>query len=164
MKKKIFGRQFKRDKNERKALFKELMNELVLHESITTTHEKAQAIRGQIEKLVTKIKVKGEAGRQFVQPYLSEKAVEKLVKEIAPRFSNRPGGYIRILKTGRRFSDNAATAIIEWVEKPVVEAVKGVEKKAAKAKEVVEATVVKEKPVKKPVAKKAAKKVKKEEK
>lgn len=161
MRKKIFGRQFKRDANERKALFKELMNELVLHESINTTHEKAKAIQGQVEKLVTKIKVKGDLGRQFVQPYLSEKAVEKLVKEIAPRFATRPGGYTRIIKTGRRFSDNAATAIIEWVEKPVVEIVKAVEKKSEKVKEAVEATVAKEKPAKK-AAKKPTKKVKKE--
>lgn len=162
MKKKIFGRQLKRDTNERKALFKELMNELVLHESINTTHEKAQSIRGQVEKLVTKIKVKGDAGRQFIQPFLSEKAVEKMVKEIAPRFTTRQGGYTRIIKTGRRFSDNAAMAIIEWVEKPALEVVKAVEKKAGAANEVVEATVVKEKVAKKAPAKKIVKKAKKE--
>lgn len=166
MKKKVFGRQFSRDINERKALFKELMNELVLHESINTTHEKAKAIRGQIEKLVTKAKRKEENARQFIQPYLSEVAVDKLMKEIAPRFTSRPGGYTRIIKTGRRFSDNAATAIIEWVEKPVVEAVKA-SGKAAKAKEAIESTKeVETKTEKKPAAKKTAAKkaTKKEEK
>ncbi len=163
MKKKVFGRQFKRDINERKALFKELMNELVLHESINTTHEKAKAIRGQVEKLVTKAKRKEADARQFIQPYLSEVAVDKLIKDIAPRFATRPGGYTRIIKTGRRFSDNAATAIIEWVEKPVVETVKANEKKTAKAKDAVEATTKVEK---KTVAKKSAAKktVKKESK
>src|SRR5690349_6198927 len=119
MKKKVYGRQFKRDANERKALFKNLMNELVLHERIQTTTEKAKAIRGQLEKLVTKAKRRKELSRQFLQPYFSSSAVEKVIFDIAPRFADRPGGYTRILKLGSRFSDNASMAVIEWVERPV---------------------------------------------
>ena len=119
MKKQVFGRQFKRDANERKALFKGLMDELVLHERIKTTEQKAKAIRGKVEKLVTKAKIRKSEARQYLQPYLSAKAVEKVLTDLSLRFADRPGGYTRIVKLGRRFSDNAAMAIIEWVEKPV---------------------------------------------
>lgn len=119
MKKHVFGRHFKRDANERKALFKGLMNELVMHERIQTTEHKAKAIRGKVEKLVTKAKVRKDASRQYLQPYFSSEAVEKVLRDLAPRFADRPGGYTRIVKIGRRFSDNAAMALIEWVEKPV---------------------------------------------
>ncbi len=119
MKKHVFGRHFKRDTNERKALFKNLMNELVLHERIRTTEEKARAIRGQVERLVTKAKRKKELSRQFLQPFLSSMAVEKVIADLAPRFADRPGGYTRVLKLGSRFSDNADMAVIEWVERPV---------------------------------------------
>lgn len=117
MRKKIYGRQFKRDFNERKALFKGLMTSLVMHERIETTEEKAKAIQGSVEKLVTKSKKKGTAAKSLLLPYLSEDAVEKMFNEIAPRYTNRNGGYTRIIKLGRRFGDNAKVAIIEWVEK-----------------------------------------------
>ena len=117
MRKQVFGRKFKRDANERKALLKGLMNDLVLKESIKTTEEKAKAIKGQVEKLVTKAKVKGAAAHSLLQPYLSPKAVEKVLKDLSVRFADRPGGYTRIIKLGNRFSDNARVALIEWVEK-----------------------------------------------
>lgn len=117
MRNKIFGRQLKRDTNERKALFKGLMTALVLMESITTTHQKAQAIQGSVEKLVTKAKKKGEASKREMGMYLTNDAIEKMVGDIAGRFSTRPGGYTRIIKTQRRLSDKAQMAIIEWVEK-----------------------------------------------
>jgi large subunit ribosomal protein L17 len=120
MKKNVFGRHFKRDINERKALFKGLFNELVMHEQITTTVQKAKAIRGQVEKLITKAKRRKEEARQFIQPYLSAEAADKIITQLAPRFADRQGGYTRIIKLGERFSDNAAMAMIEWVDKPVI--------------------------------------------
>lgn len=117
MRKQVFGRKFKRDANERKALLKGLMNDLVLKESIKTTEEKAKAIKGQVEKLVTKAKVKGEASRSLLQPYLDPKAIKKVINNLAPRFATRAGGYTRIIKLGERFGDNASMAIIEWVAK-----------------------------------------------
>ena len=120
MRKHYFGRQFKRDANERKALFKGLMTSLVLYERIETTEAKAKAIRGSVEKLITKAKTRGAGAEQFLQPSLSAVAVEKVLTDLAPRFADRPGGYTRIIKKGRRFSDDAAMAIIEWVDRPVV--------------------------------------------
>ncbi len=117
MRKQVFGRKLSRDANERKALLKGLMNDLVLKETLQTTEEKAKSIKGQVEKLVTKAKVKGEAARTLLQPYLTPKAIEKVLTDLAPRFANRPGGYTRIVKLGERFGDNANVAIIEWVEK-----------------------------------------------
>lgn len=116
MRKNVFGRQLKRDKNERKALFKSLMSALVLKERIKTTEEKAKAIRGQVEKLVTKAKKKGEAASSLLSLYLLPAAVEKMIKNVAPRFQNRPGGYTRIVKLGRRFGDNARMVLMEWTE------------------------------------------------
>lgn len=161
MRKQYFGRQFKRDANERKALFKGLMNDLVLKESIQTTEQKAKAIKGQVEKLVTKAKVRGAEARMFLQPYLSPKAVEKVLGDLAPRFAQRPGGYTRIVKLGARFSDNASMAVIEWVEKAKEEG-KEVVKKVEKKVEKVEASVktakeAKPKAEKKPAAKKVTK-------
>src|SRR6185437_14119108 len=115
MRKKVFGRQFKRDVNERKALFKGLMSDLVIKESIKTTLPKAKSIKGQVEKLVTKAKVRGQESRAFIQPFVSSQAVDKIITDLAVRFADRPGGYTRIVKLGSRFSDNADMAMIEWV-------------------------------------------------
>src|SRR5258708_28892520 len=107
MRKQVFGRKFKRDANERRALLKGLMDDLVLKEKIKTTEEKAKAIKGQVEKLVTKAKNKGKAAESLLQPYLSVKAYEKVINDLAKRFADRPGGYTRITKLGERFGDNA---------------------------------------------------------
>lgn len=117
MKKRVFGRHLNRDTNERKALFKSLMTELVLHERITTTEAKAKAIRGQVEKLVTKAKNKGQQAEYLLQPYVSAEAVKKLLNELGPRYADRPGGYTRTIKMGNRFYDNASVAIIEFVDR-----------------------------------------------
>ncbi|MBI4078954.1 MAG: 50S ribosomal protein L17 [Candidatus Levybacteria bacterium] len=118
MRKRVFGRQFKRDTNERKALFKGLMSSLVLNERITTTIEKAKAIRPKLEKLVTKAKKGNGASYRIIVPYLTASAIKKFMGEVAPRFINRPGGYTRIIRVGNRIKDNAQMAIMEWTEKP----------------------------------------------
>lgn len=146
MRKQVFGRKLKRDANERRALLKGLMNDLVLKESIQTTEEKAKAIRGAVEKLITKAKIKGEAAESLLQPYLTPKAIEKVVKDLANRFANRPGGYVRLIKLGRRFGDNANMAVIEWVEKTsalVAPKAEVKEKAAAEKKIAVKKTVKK---------------------
>ncbi|MDP3726886.1 MAG: 50S ribosomal protein L17 [bacterium] len=120
MRKNVFGRQLKRDTNERKALFKGLMSALVLKERIKTTEEKAKAIRGQVEKLVTKAKKKGQGASSLLSSHLLPGAVEKVIKDLAPRFKTRPGGYTRIVKLGRRFGDDAMTVLMEWVEQPKI--------------------------------------------
>ena len=137
MRKKVFGRKLKRDANERKALFYGLMSDLVIKEKIETTEEKAKAIRSQVEKLISKAKRKGQEAESLLKPYVSLAAVEKIINDLSLRFKERPGGYVRMVKLGTRFGDNAKMAVIEWVEKTSArvakEAVK-VEKVAAKAK------------------------------
>jgi len=128
MRKQVFGRKFKRDANERKALLKGLMTDLVMKESIQTTEEKAKAIKGQVEKLVTKAIKSAKGGSAYggkspeslLQPYLSVAAYRKVINDLSKRFADRPGGYTRIVKLGQRFGDNAKMAIIEWVDKTKV--------------------------------------------
>jgi large subunit ribosomal protein L17 len=132
MKKQVFGRHLKRDANERKALFKNLLTSLVIEERITTTQAKAKAIRGAADKLVTKAKKGGPDAYRRLAPDVRYDAVEKLIKTIAPRFKDRNGGYTRIIKVGHRVADNAPQVVMEWVvmAEPVVP-VKG-EKSAKK--------------------------------
>ena len=116
MRKNVFGRQLKRDTNERKALFKSLMSSLVLYGKIKTTESKAKAIKGQVDKLVSRVKKNNINPSSFLNLYLTGEAGKKLVLEIAPRFVTRTSGYTRLIRLGRRFSDNAPTVIMEWVE------------------------------------------------
>jgi large subunit ribosomal protein L17 len=159
MRKNVYGRKFKRDKDERKALFKTLLTSLVLNGRIKTTTQKAKAIKPDADKLITKARKESILAKRLLERDLLPSAIEKLMKEIAPRFANRKGGYTRIIKLGNRFSDNASTAILEWVEmEEIVTPVKEVkEPKAIKAtiKKVSKAKTVKkvEKPVKKTVKK-----------
>jgi large subunit ribosomal protein L17 len=136
MKKQVFGRHFKRDANERKAMFKNLLTSLVIEERIITTQAKAKAIRGAADKLVTKAKKGGPDAYRRLAPDVRYDAVEKLIKTIAPRFTDRAGGYTRIIRVGNRVADNASQVVMEWVVMPTpVVAVKGekVDKKEKKA-------------------------------
>ncbi len=156
MRKNVFGRKLKRDTNERKALFKNLMSSLILHERIETTEAKAKAIRPMVEKLVTKAKNKGKESKDQLRKYIGASALDKFVLEVAPRFAKRNGGYTRIIKTGFRIKDKASMAIIEWVEKAQQEGKKETEgtkgtkklKRLSSKTEVVDAEIVKEKPKK----------------
>ena len=144
MRKNVFGRQFKRDKNERTALFKGLISSLVLHERIKTTEDKAKAIKGEVDKIITKAKSdlakakKGEVlARHLLQKQLPKKEIEKVILEIAPRFNGRQGGYTRVTRIGRRFSDNAPMVLMEWTEQNEVKSsklkVQSLDKKTATA-------------------------------
>jgi large subunit ribosomal protein L17 len=117
MRKRVFGKQLKRDKNERKALFKTLLSSLVMYETIKTTEAKAKAIKPTAEKLITKAKKGGLHAYRLVEPELSTEAVKKLINSIAPRFASRQGGYTRIMRAGRRVKDNSQEVIIEWTER-----------------------------------------------
>ena len=162
--KNVFGRKFSRTTNQRKSLFKSLISSLILDERIKTTLEKAKAIKADVDKIVNKAK-KTENAIHFVQPHIAVNAVDKLIKDIAPRFNDRTSGYTRIIRIGRRFSDNAQMALMEWVIKSqssnlkaqnlgVKELPEGkIEKKISAKKE-----VVKSKPKQKETKRKAAKK------
>ena len=117
MKKRVFGRKLKRDVNERKALFKGLMSSLVLNEKIETTEAKGKAIKGEIDKLVTKARKENILARRLLSPKLSPEALEKMIRDIAPRFSKRQGGYTKTVRLGKRFGDDASMVLIEWTEK-----------------------------------------------
>lgn len=139
MKKKIFGRKFKRDVNQRKALFRSLIRALVLHEKIKTTEAKAKAVKGDIEKLITKAKdKKANSRKEILSVLLEDSLVTKMIDEIAPRFEGRSGGYTRIIKLGTRKKDNSKVVILELVELENV-------KKEDKMKEEPKAEVKKEK-------------------
>ena len=160
MKKNVFGRKFKRDKNERKALFKSLMSAFVLNERIQTSEAKAKAIRPEIEKLVTKAKKGGNAAKLVIEKSLTKDAFEKLIKEVAPRFDKRQGGYTRLIKLGERFGDNSPVVVMEWTEiAQAIVPVSGVVEAKPKKTEKVEKTV-KKSPLKK-TAKKVVEKTKK---
>ncbi len=120
MKKNVFGRKLKRDKNERKALFKSLMSSLILNERIKTSEAKAKAIKPEIEKLVTKAKKGENAARNILSKNLSKEAVEKLIKDLAPRFDKRQGGYTRLIKLGKRLGDDSQIVLMEWTETKIV--------------------------------------------
>lgn len=141
MRKQVYGRQFKRDMDQRQELFKGLMRSLALNESIKTTEAKAKSIKGKFEKLVTRSK-DGDAARYHLLKHVSSDTVEKLVTEIGPRMKDRNGGYTRIIRLGTRLKDNAEMVVLELVEKGEVKvAPKKVSKKAKTAKK---ASVVKE--------------------
>src|SRR6266480_2358973 len=125
MKKNVFGRQFKRDVNERKALFKNLLTSLVLNEQIKTTEAKAKAIKAAADKLITRAKVGGQSAYRNLEAEVHHAAVIKLIDDLAPRFTARNGGYTRIVKIGNRVADNAPMALMEWVEKKVINVTEG---------------------------------------
>lgn len=118
MKKNIFGRKFSRDTNERKALFKNLISSLIINDRIRTTEPKAKAIKGDVDKVITKVKKNGALAKRLLIPILNSQAVEKLINDVAPRFKNRNGGYTRIIRIGRRFGDNAMEVVMEFTEQP----------------------------------------------
>lgn len=117
MKKHVFGRKLKRDTNERKALFKNLLTSLVLNEQIKTSEAKAKAIKAAADKLITKAKKGGQEAVRALEADVNHNAVVKLVEDLGARFASRNGGYTRIIKMGNRVADNSPEAVIEWVEK-----------------------------------------------
>ena len=116
------GRTFNRDTNASKAMFIGLAKNLIEKEQIKTTLPKAKALRGVVEKLITRAKVDSVANRRLVASELgnaSADTVKKLFTVLGPRYANRPGGYTRVLKAGFRYGDAAPMAIIELVDRDV---------------------------------------------
>lgn len=133
MRKRIFGRRLKRDRNQRKALFRSLMGSLVLYGKIKTTEAKAKSIKGELEKMVTLAKNKGEDARNLLVSRLAnERVVERIIAEIAPKFATRPGGYMRIVKMGPRLKDGARMVLISWVEEVLPASFKEPKRKVSK--------------------------------
>jgi len=112
------GVKLNRNSSHREVMFKNMASSLFAHELIKTTVAKAKELRRVAEPLITLAKQDSVANRRLVFARLrDEKAVRKLFEELGPRFKERPGGYIRVLKAGFRKDDNAPMAIVELVEK-----------------------------------------------
>ena len=124
MRHKVSGRRLSRSTGNRKALRRTMVNQLFTHERIKTTRAKAQAIRGQAERLITLAKKGNAAGdaqmvhaRRLAAARMDDpEMVKKLFDDIAPRYEDRPGGYTRILKLGPRYGDSAEMVLIELIE------------------------------------------------
>lgn len=114
------GRKLNRTSSHRRALFANMAAALIKHEQIETTLPKAKDLRPIVERLVTLGKRGGLHARRQVLSYLGDRdQTEKLFATLAPRYAERKGGYLRVLKSGHRYGDAAPMAIIEFVERDV---------------------------------------------
>ena len=113
------GRKLNRNSSHRKAMFRNMANSLFKHEMIKTTRPKAKELRRVAEPLITLAKEDSVAHRRTAFDRLRDKeSVGKLFEELGPRYQERPGGYLRILKCGHRAGDNATMAYVELVDRP----------------------------------------------
>ena len=116
------GRKLNRTGSHRRAMFRNMTASLVEHELIKTTLPKAKELRRYAEPLITLAKEDSVANRRLAFDRLrSKEAVGKLFSELGPRYLERPGGYLRILKCGTRTGDNAPMAYVELVDRRIVE-------------------------------------------
>jgi large subunit ribosomal protein L17 len=114
------GRRFNRTSEHRKAMFANMSAALIKHEQIVTTLPKAKDLRPVVEKLVTLAKKGGlHARRQAIAQLGDHDQVKKLFDVLAARYKERNGGYLRIMKAGFRYGDNAPIAVIEFVDRDV---------------------------------------------
>ena len=113
------GRHLNRTSSHRTAMFRNMAVSLMRHESIQTTVPKAKELRRVVEPLITMAKSDNVAKRRLAFARLRDKeAVGKLFSELGPRYQDRPGGYMRILKCGYRAGDKAPMAFVELVDRP----------------------------------------------
>ena len=113
------GRSLGRNSSHRKAMYKNMAASLIRHETIRTTLPKAKELRRVVEPLITLAKTDGVARRRLAFDRLRDKqSVGKLFNELGPRFKDRPGGYLRILKIGFRAGDSAPMALVQLLDQP----------------------------------------------
>jgi large subunit ribosomal protein L17 len=121
------GRKLNMTSSHKRAMFRNMTASLVEHELIKTTLPKAKELRGFAEPFITLAKKDSVANRRLAFDRLRNKAtVGKLFTDLGPRYLERPGGYLRILKCGRRSGDNAPMAYVELVDRPIAEVVEEV--------------------------------------
>ena len=120
MRHRIAHRKLNRTASHRKAMFANMSASLIEHEQIVTTLPKAKEMRPLMEKLVTLAKRGGVANRRLAMSRIRDEAqTKKLFDVLGPRYADRQGGYIRVLKAGFRHGDNAPMAVIEFVDRDV---------------------------------------------
>jgi large subunit ribosomal protein L17 len=113
------GRKLGRNSSHRKAMFRNMAASMIRHETIRTTVPKAKELRRVVEPLITLAKEDSVAHRRQAFDRLRDRdAVTKLFNELGPRYADRPGGYLRILKCGHRPGDSAPMAYVELVDRP----------------------------------------------
>lgn len=126
------GRKLNRTASHRKAMLANMATSLILHERIQTTTAKAKELRPLVEKLITLSRRGDLHARRLAERTIRDKdALNKLFSELAPRFSERPGGYTRILHIGPRRGDNAPLSLIELVDASEAEAIEVADAAAA---------------------------------
>ncbi len=117
MRHKIAGRKLGRSMSHRRALYRNLVTDLLKYEKIVTTEAKAKEVRGLAEKMITLGKEGGLHGFRQALSFIVEKAVvEKVFSELAERYAERPGGYTRLVKLGPRLGDSAPMVQLALVE------------------------------------------------
>jgi len=117
MRNNVVSKKFDRPIGSRQKMFRNLVTEMLDHEKITTTEPKAKVIRSMTEKMISLGKTGGLPARRQALSFVTEKrVVEKLFKEIGPRYNDRRGGYTRIIKLGLRQGDGASMVQIELVK------------------------------------------------
>ncbi len=162
MRKNVFGRKLKRDKNQRQALFKGLMSSLVMYGKLKTTEAKSKAIKGEVDKLVTRARRDSQLAKRLLEPHLTAAALKKFVSDVVPVFKDRNSGFTKTVRLGNRLKDNASLVLMTWTDevianvKPKVKTTKKVtSKKVAEKPKRTTKVVVKKIPAK---TKKPAKK------
>jgi len=116
MRHRLAGRHLNRRPDQRKALYRGLIRDVLLHERIQTTEAKAKEVRGMVERIITYGKKGGLHHRRLALAKVPDKrAISKAFDDLSQRYSERPGGYTRVLKLGRRTGDGAPMAILELV-------------------------------------------------
>lgn len=162
MRHRVYGKKLSRNKNERTALFKGLVQQLVLHGTITTSESKAKAIKGLVDKIINLAKSKNS--QRLLQAYFTNKVLqERLVKEIVPKLEDRVSGYTSMIRTGVREGDRSTLVRMSIIGnenlKPLEKVKEEKTKEEKKTKQLVEKkveklTVKKAGPVKKATVKK----------
>jgi len=144
----VFGKKLSRTSNERRNLFRNLMMSLIVNGSIKTTKTKAQAVRGEVEKLITKAKRGTETMRRdILSTIVDRNIVDQLMEKAKTQFASRTSGYTRIVKIGTRRGDATEMVVLSFVDQAVATEVIAPTKKEAPVK-------VEKKEVKKAVVKK----------
>lgn len=131
----VYGKKLGRDKNQRTALFKSLVNSLILSEKIETTEAKAKAVKGLVDKIITQAKT--PSTQRLVSQFLTQKKItDKLVKELLPRLGGRTSGYTSVVKLGRRQGDGTMMVRMSLLLDESEKTVKASEKKEETKSEV----------------------------
>lgn len=160
MRHRVYGKKLSKNKNERTALFKSLVQSLFTYGTIETSESKAKAVKGLVDKVINLAKSKNT--QRLLQSYLINKALqERLIKEIAPKLDDRVSGYTTLLRLGVRQGDKTMMVRMSLIHS---EELKPLEKKIAKVAKVSEPVKTKIKPVtpkKKVVSKKSVRRTKK---